>query len=121
MKTTRTQHLVAVALLALAAVSLAVAAPGDAPAFADGEPGAAEISLALKLHNPIADLVTVPIGNDFEFGSGSRRPTNREGAAQLDGQSVGETGRSAHAIPGGGALLRRETGGGDLSGGYGLP
>jgi hypothetical protein len=26
----------------------------------------------LKLHNPIADLVTVPIESHFEFGSGSR-------------------------------------------------
>ena len=33
----------------------------------------AEISLALKLHNPIADLVTVPIESDFEFGPGPRR------------------------------------------------
>ncbi len=51
---------------------LSVAAPGEAPAFAAGEAGAAEISLALKLHNPVADLVTVPIESAFEFGSGSR-------------------------------------------------
>lgn len=76
MRTTHPKDRLAVALacalLALADVSLALAAPGDAPAFAAGEPGAAEISLALKLHNPIADLVTVPIESDIEFGSGSR-------------------------------------------------
>ena len=71
-KAIRRKSILATALLALAGVPVAVATPGDAPAFSTGEPGAAEISLALKLHNPIADMVTVPIENNFEFSSGSR-------------------------------------------------
>jgi len=43
-----------------------------APATTGGGTGAADTSLALKLRNPLADLVTVPIETYFEFGSGSR-------------------------------------------------
>jgi len=63
---------VAATVFALARVSLAVAAPGDAPAVVSGETSATDASLALKLRNPIADQVTVPIESDFEYGPGPR-------------------------------------------------
>ena len=63
----------ALALLVLAGGSVAVAAMDDTPALADaGKTNAAETRLAMKLHNPIADLVTVPLENNFEFSSDSR-------------------------------------------------
>lgn len=40
-----------------------------------GGAGAAETRLALKLHNHIAEMVTVPIEHDFEFGSGPQDAT----------------------------------------------
>jgi len=77
MKTKRTQNLRAAALVGalafITARSHAVAASGEVSASTNaGEPGAAESSLALKLHNPIADLITVPLENNFEFSSDSR-------------------------------------------------
>ena len=71
MKTKRPRNPLAAALVALAGVSVAVVAR-DAAASADaGNTGTEESSLALKLHNPISDLITVPMENDFEFTSGS--------------------------------------------------
>jgi hypothetical protein len=77
MKTTRQQNIIAAALMGVPAFITATpragAVPGDAPAFAStGAAGAAETSLALKLHNPIADMVTVPMENNFEFSSDAR-------------------------------------------------
>jgi len=68
-KAARGQDLIGAALIGMLAFTLtmphAAASPG-------GEADATETSLALKLRNPIADLITVPIESDFEFGSGSR-------------------------------------------------
>jgi len=77
MKTTRISNLRAAALVGarafIATMTNAVATPGDAPASGSaGKPDAAGTSLALKLHNPIADMVTVPMENNFEFSSDSR-------------------------------------------------
>ena len=62
----------AAALLVLADASLALAAPGEAPAVTGREPRTGRTSLALDLHNPISDLVTLPIESDFEFASGAK-------------------------------------------------
>jgi hypothetical protein len=76
MKVTRITNQRAVALVGALAFSIgmahAVAASGDTPVVVSGAPGAAESSLALKLHNPMADLVTVPLENDFEFSADAR-------------------------------------------------
>ena len=57
---------------ALVVAFITVMPPAIAAANDAGKPGAAASSLALKLHNPIADMVTVPMENNFEFTSDSR-------------------------------------------------
>ncbi|MGH8753751.1 MAG: transporter [Burkholderiales bacterium] len=52
-------------------VAAADAPAGGADSAADAK--AAEFGLAMELRNPLADLVTVPLESNFDFGSGSNR------------------------------------------------
>jgi len=86
MKTTRTQNLLAAALVGALAFttsamaqtdsryyrSLTLAPADDVPAGGGGAPvdEAKATDLAQQLQNPIADLISVPIQNNFDFGYG---------------------------------------------------
>ncbi len=88
MKTTRKQNYLAVALAVVCALAASTAQAQDQPVFdsrltlasADATPSSAggagadqassEAELAMKLQNPIASLISVPIQNNWDFGIG---------------------------------------------------
>ncbi len=81
MKTSRTQNLLAAALVGALALSTTALFAQDAAT--DDKAAAAE--LAKKLSNPVAALISVPFQNNFDFGAG---PTGDGFQYKVNVQSV---------------------------------